>query len=304
MTVHAGVFPICPTTFTADGELDLVSQRRVVDFLVDAGADGIGILANHSEQAALSDAEREELMSVILAQVAGRVPVIVTTSHYSPRVAAERSRRAQAAGAAMVMLMPPYHGTLLRAEEEGVRDFYRTVADAVDIPIMVQDNPVSGTSLSAAFLADLARQVPQVRYFKVESGSVPDKLRAIIALGGDAVEGPFDGQEGITLIPDLVAGATGTMPGATCVEVLREVLDLWRAGRTDEAVARYERVLPIIVYENHLCGLQAPKVVLAAGGVIASAAVRRPLAPLSEPVRGGLVAMAERLDLLALRWAR
>src|SRR5438309_3285257 len=107
---YRGVFPVAPTIFDDRGELDLEGQRRCVDFMIDAGSNGLCILANFSEQFVLSDLERDQLTGAILDHVAGRVPVIVTTSHYSSRVCAERSKQAQAAGAAMVMAMPPYHG--------------------------------------------------------------------------------------------------------------------------------------------------------------------------------------------------
>src|SRR5215210_5462852 len=93
-----GVFPVAPTTFDEDGALDLESQRRCIDFLIDAGSSGICILANYSEQFVLSDEEREVLTREILGHVNGRVPVIVTTTHFSLRICAERSRRAEEAG--------------------------------------------------------------------------------------------------------------------------------------------------------------------------------------------------------------
>ena len=163
-----GVFPIVPTIFDERGELDRAGQKRALDFSIEAGSAGLCILANYSEQFALTDGEREELTALILDHVAGRVPVIVTTSHFATRVAAERSRRAAAAGAAMVMLMPPYHGTTLRADEGATLEFFRQVAQACPVPILVQDAPISGVSLSAPFLARLAAEVPQVRYFKIE----------------------------------------------------------------------------------------------------------------------------------------
>ena len=96
---YQGVFPVVPTTFTDAGELDLESQKRCVDFMIDAGSTGLCILANFSEQFVLSDEEREILTAAILKQVAGRVPVIVTTTHFGTKVCAERSRRAQDLGA-------------------------------------------------------------------------------------------------------------------------------------------------------------------------------------------------------------
>src|SRR5580765_6451481 len=99
---YRGVFPVVPTTFTPSGELDLPSQLRCVDFMIDAGSNGLCILANFSDQFTLSDDEREVLTKAILQHVNGRVPVIVTTTHFSSRVGAERSRRVQEMGAGMV----------------------------------------------------------------------------------------------------------------------------------------------------------------------------------------------------------
>ena len=153
-----GVFPVVPTTFTESGALDLPSQLRCVDFMIDAGSTGLCILANFSEQFVLSDEEREVLTQVILTHVNGRVPVIVTTTHFGTAVCAERSRRAQQAGASMVMVMPPYHGATIRVGEQQIYEFYARLSDAIDIPIMIQDAPVSGTALPAAFLARLIGQ--------------------------------------------------------------------------------------------------------------------------------------------------
>jgi len=302
--MYAGVFPIVPTTFDTHGELDLVSQKRAVDFVIDAGANGICILANYSEQFALTDDERERLTALILDHAAGRVPVIVTASHYSTRIAVQRSQRAQELGAAMVMLMPPYHGATLRANEAGVIEFFRAVSDAIDIPILVQDAPVSGVALSPAFLARLATEIERVKYFKIEMPFAAAKLHELIRLGGTAVEGPFDGEESITLLPDLAAGATGTMPSSMVPEVLSQVVDLYRAGRRDEATVLYERYLPLINYENKQCGLLATKVLMKEGGIIASEATRHPWPPLPTHTRSGLVELAQRLQPLVLRWGR
>jgi 2-keto-3-deoxy-L-arabinonate dehydratase len=129
-TSYEGVFPIAPTPFGPDGELDLDSQRRLLDCMIDQGVDGICILANFSEQFLLSDAERDLLTRICLEHVAGRIPVIVTTSHFSTQIAAERGRNAAAAGASMLMMMPPYHGATLRADERGILEHFARVAEA------------------------------------------------------------------------------------------------------------------------------------------------------------------------------
>lgn len=298
-----GVFPVAPTVFHDDESLDLDGQDRVVDFLVDAGADAVCVLANYSEQFSLTGEERDLVAERVLTRAAGRLPVIVTTSHFSARVAAARSRRAQEMGAAMVMLMPPYHGATLSVAYPEVRAFFHTVAEAVDIPIMVQDAPMSPTRLSAAELVALAREIPRVTHVKAEMPGAAEKLRAVIAGAGDALPGPCDGEESVTLLPDLDAGAVGTMPSCTLPDVLVRVVRAYRSGDRDTAVDLWERHLPLIHYENRQCGLRAAKALMREGGIIASDATRAPLSPLPEQTRAGLLEQAHRHNPLILHWA-
>jgi 2-keto-3-deoxy-L-arabinonate dehydratase len=301
---YRGVFPVAPTIFDDSGRLDLEGQKRAIDFMIDAGSDGLCILANFSEQFLLRDEEREAVMTTVLEHVAGRVPVIVTTSHFSTEICAERSRRAQEAGAAMVMIMPPFFGATLRVSEPGIYEFFRRVSDAISIPIMIQDAPMAGTSLSAPFLARMAQEIANVSYFKIEVAGTAAKLRDLIALGGSAIEGPWDGEEAITLMADLDAGATGAMTGGAYPDGIRQIIDPYFAGDREEAAAAYERWLPLINYENRQCGLSAAKVLMKEGGVIRSDAVRQPLQPLHPETRKGLIEIAKRLDPVVLRWGR
>ena len=301
---YHGVFPVAPTIFDERGDLDLDGQRRCVDFMIDAGSNGICILANFSEQFSLTDDERERVMGAVLDHVAGRVPVIVTTTHFGTRVCAQRSRRAQATGASMVMIMPPYHGATVRVPEHAIAEFYATVSAAISIPIMIQDAPVAGTFLSADLLARIARETANVRYFKLEVPPVANKLAALIAKGGDLIEGPWDGEEGITLLADLEAGATGTMTGGGYPDGIRTIYDAFAAGRRDEAAAAYARWLPLINYENRQCGFATAKILMQEGGVIRSDTLRLPVQPVHPRQRAGLLAIARTLNPLVLRWAK
>jgi 2-keto-3-deoxy-L-arabinonate dehydratase len=303
---YRGVCPVAPTVFDAAGALDLHGQRRAIDFMIDAGAEGLCILANFSEQFALSDIERDTVMDTVLEHVAGRVPVIVTTTHFATRVCAERSRRAQAAGAAMVMVMvmPPYHGATIRVPDLGIYDFFRAISDAISIPILIQDAPVAGTPLPPALLARMAREIENVAYFKIETAGAAGKLRTLIALGGAAVEGPWDGEEAITLMADLDAGATGSMTGGAYPDGIRQITDAYSAGRRDDAMNAYARWLPLINYENRQCGLLACKALMRAGGVIAHETARLPIQPMDPETRAGLMEIARRLNPLILSWGR
>lgn len=303
-TRHTGVYPVVPTIFDAEGALDLAGQLRCLDFMIDCGVDGLAVLANFSEQFLLSDAERTTLTRAMLRHVAGRVPVIVTISHFSTRITAERGREAEGEGAAMVMAMPPYHGATLRAGEAAISAYFQTLSDAIGIPIMIQDAPVAGTPMPPALLARLAREIEHVAYFKIETAGAAAKLRELIALGGAAVEGPWDGEEAITLLADLDAGATGSMTGGGYADLIKPIVDAHRAGQRDTARAAYAALLPLINHENRQCGLLAAKALMREGGIIACDAPRAPLPPLPDAARTELVALARERNALVLRWGK
>lgn len=300
----SGVAPVVPTIFHDDQTVDLDGTARVVDYLTDAGVDALCLLANYSEQFSLTDGERDAVARTLLERVAGRLPVIVTTSHYSARVAAARSRAAQDMGAAMVMLMPPFFGATLAVPGPAVIEYFKQVADAIDIPIMVQDAPLSPTPLPASLLIDLVKQVPQVQYAKIEVPQAADKLHSLVGALGSSLPGPFDGEESVTLIPDLDAGAKGTMPSSMVPGELGRIVRGYLSGDRVSAVRAWEDLLPLIHFENRQCGLRAQKILLAEGGIVASDRTRAPLGPVSPRTRRSLIELATARDPLILRWAR
>lgn len=299
-----GILPVAPTPFFDDGRLDEEGMRRVIDCMIDQGVDAICILANYSEQFVLSDEERAILMRLSLEHAAGRVPIIVTVSHFSTDIAKRRARDAEALGASMVMMMPPYHGSGLFPAPQGIYEHFQAVNDAIGIPIMVQDAPLSGVPLSVDLLARMARELENVSYFKIEVPFAADKLAAMIEAAGDHIEGPFDGEEAVTLLADLDAGATGTMTSAMFPERIRPIVIEHRAGNLDAALAHWKTCLPLINHENRQCGLRAAKTVFKEGGVIRSDFVRHPLKPMSERTRARLLQLARELDILALSWGK
>ena len=303
-TPLTGILPVAPTPFHADGRVDEEGMRRVLDCMIDQGVDAICILANYSEQFLLSDEERALMMKVSLEHVAGRVPVIVTISHFATEVVVARAKAADAMGAAMVMMMPPYHGVGLVPAEAGIFEQFAAVSDAISIPIMVQDAPLSGVSLPVPLLVRMAKEIEQVSYFKIETPFAADKLAALIEQGGEHIVGPFDGEEAVTLLADLDAGCTGTMTSALQPEKIRPIVTSYLAGDTHAALAQWKLCLPLINHENRQCGLRAAKVVMKEGGVIGSDHVRHPLKPMSARTRERLLSLSQELDLIALNWGK
>ena len=301
--IYSGIWPVAPTPFHPGGAVDEAGMQRVLDCMIDQGVDGICILANFSEQFLLSDAERDRLTRLSLEHVAGRVPVIVTISHFATDIVIARAQQAKALGAAMVMMMPPYHGALLKGTPEQTFEQFRRVGD-VGIPIMLQDAPLSGVDLPVPLLVQMAQEIEMLKLFKIESTGAAAKLRALVEAGGPALEGPFDGEEAITLMADLDAGASGTMTSALIPDLIKPVVTTHLAGDRAAAQAHYARVLPIINHENRQCGFRGAKAAMVEGGVIASDFCRHPIAPLHPQTRDALLDLLRPLDPVVLRWGK
>lgn len=300
---YKGIWPVAPTPFFDDGSLDLEGMKRILDFLIDAKVDGICILANFSEQFLISDDERELLTKICLEHVAGRVPVIVTISHFATQIAVERAKLSKALGADIVMMMPPYHGALLKGSPKQTFEQFAAVGE-VGIPIMVQDAPLSGVDLPVPLLVDMAQKIEMLKLFKIECPRAADKLRALIAAGGSAIEGPFDGEEAITLLADLDAGARGAMTSAMVPDLIKPVIDHHLAGDRTAATAAYAKVLPAVNHENRQCGWRSAKAAMVEGGIIKSEFCRHPIEPLHPQTRSGLMDLIKPLDPLVLRWSK
>ena len=301
MTTYTGCWPVVPTPFHDDGTLDLEGMKRVLDCTIDMGVDGICILANFSEQFLISDEERAILTKLCLEHVAGRVPVIVTISHYATQIAVARARLAKDLGASAVMMMPPYHGALLKGTPEQTFEQVARVGE-VGIPIMIQDAPLSGVELPVPLLVRMAREIEMVKLFKIECAGAAAKLRRLIAEGGEAIEAPFDGEEGITMLADLDAGARGTMCSAMITEHIRSVVLDHLNGDRPAAAAGYQRLLPAVNHENRQCGFRAAKAAMVEGKVFASEFSRHPVPPLSPETRAELLDHLRPLEPVAMRW--
>ncbi len=301
MKRYSGIWPVAPTIFHEDGNLDIDGCMRALDCMVAQGVDGICILANFSEQFLLSDAERDTLMRAGLEHVAGRVPVIVTISHFATAVVVQRAQAAKELGASFVMMMPPYHGALLKGADEQIYEQFARVGE-VGIPIMLQDAPLSGVELSVQLLARMARGIEMLQLFKIECPGAAAKLRALLAEAGDAVSGPFDGEEAVTLMADLDAGATGSMTSALIPDQIRPVISAHLSGDRGSAAASYARVLPAINFENRQCGFRAAKEAMAEGGVIRSARCRHPIQPLHPDTRTQLFELIRPLNPVVLEF--
>jgi len=130
MSKLEGVFPILNTTFTSEGGLDLASQAGLVNYLLESGAHGLSLFGNAGEGYALTTEERRALLQLIVKEVNGRVPLVVSTGHTGTDAAARLSREAEDSGASGLMVLPPY---LLRTDGDGLAHYYAAIGESVRI---------------------------------------------------------------------------------------------------------------------------------------------------------------------------
>lgn len=300
---YSGVWPVAPTPFDDNGEVDLNGMKRVLECMIDQKVDGICILANFSEQFLITDEEREILTKVCIETIAGRVPTIVSISHFSTKIVLDRAIKVKSLGGDILMMMPPYHGSLLKGDVNQIFEQFSQVSE-IGLPIMIQDAPLSGIDLTVPILSNLIKNIENLTCFKIESPQAALKIKLLVDSCKDNLEGPFDGEESITLIPDLRAGASGTMSSALLPDKIRKVVKAYLNNNLEEAENIYNHILPLINFENRQCGFRATKTIMKEGGVINSDFCRHPIKPLDQSTKKNLIDLATKYDLLSLKWGK
>ena len=298
---YYGMWPVAPTPFHENGDVDYEGMERVIDCMVDQKVEGICILANYSEQFLLSDDEREKLTKLCMKKIDGRVKTIVTVSHFATDIVRPRAQLAKSLGADIIMMMPPYHGALLKGNSDQIFDQFNEISK-VGIPIMIQDAPLSGIELTVPLLTKMINEIEQLTCFKIESAQAASKIRALIKNCSSRLDAPFDGEESITLYADLEAGISGSMSSALLPEKIAPVIDHFWNDEKEKAEEIYNNILPLINFENRQCGFRATKTVMKEGGVIKSDFCRDPIKPLDQDTKNLLLNFAKRYDLVSYKW--
>ncbi len=288
-----GVFPILPTPFSDQGDIDEVSLRRLIDFELEVGVHGLSILGFMGEAHKLSLEERRRVIATVVDQAAGQIPTWVGVRAFGAAGAIEQAREAQELGAQAVFVAP------IGVQNDAVLfEFYRTVAEALDISVVIHDFPESFiTTLSPELIARIATEIEGVQYIKLEEQPVLTKLSRIQDLAGGHI-GIFGGLGGEYLLEELQRGSNGIMTGFAFPEVLVGVYEAFRQGDHAEAIALFDRYVPLIRYEfQPKIGLAFRKFVYQRRGIIDNTYVRPPGMNLDEKTRAELTAVVNRVGL-------
>lgn len=224
-----GVIPILVTPFDEQGRIDEDSLESLIDFNVDAGVHGLGV-AIGSEVFKLSEAERAQVVRCVVGQVRGRVPVVINTGAPGTDLAVLYGRAAEEAGADALMVFPP---AFLPVGAEEIVEYYRAIASAVRLPIILQDIPQA--PISPGLARRLAAMAGNIRHIKVETLPITTKVAEMSAAAGDELT-IFGGAGGSYFIEELRRGSRGTMPFCSQPAAFVEVWHRFQSG--DERGAR------------------------------------------------------------------
>lgn len=290
-----GVYNITPTPFHDDGSLDIESLKRLTAFTRGKGVDGMTILGVLGEADKLTESERDRVIAATLEAAGPDFPICVGTTHAGTDGCIAFSRRAQELGASAVMVAPP---KLARANDAALERHYKAVADAIDIPVVVQDFPpvVGGILMSVEVIARIAEASPRCRYLKLEDEPSPMKVSQVRAARPDMVI--FGGLGGMMFLEELRHGADGTMTGFGFPEILVDIHRKYTAGDIDGATAVFYKYLPLIRFENQpRINLAIRKHIYHRRGAIATPRARSPFAPVDAETLADLDDILRRLDL-------
>jgi 4-hydroxy-tetrahydrodipicolinate synthase len=286
----AGVRPVLHLPFGPGWEQPVVHAqlRSLVEAMLAAGVDGLVALGLASEAWTVTEPERDAVVRTAADAIDGRVPLVVGLDG-ATAVAVDRGRRAAAAGAAGLMVLPP---GAARTTDQVVAHYAR-LADATGLPILVQDSPqVTGVTLTLDTIVALAAH-PLVRALKVEIPGAGAKTSAAHAAGVEIVAG----WGGLGYLDSIARGASGCMPGCDLGPAIVAIDRLARAGDPDGADALYRAILPLLAWEAQSLDLLllGAKRHLVRRGIFADDALRAPGRRLDEQEDRALTALLDRL---------
>jgi 4-hydroxy-tetrahydrodipicolinate synthase len=269
-----GVVPVLQTPYFDDESIDFVTLEREINWLFDAGADGIA-LAMVSEVLRLSTEERRSLAEAACRLAKGRGFVAISVGAESSRLAEEFARHAEQAGADALMAIPPVTTAL---DEEQLYVYFVRVLQVTTLPLIVQDaSGYVGRPLPLSLYGHLLAEFGPRIYFKPEATPIGPRLTAL----RDATRGHarvFEGTGGMALVDSFRRGIVGTIPGA---DLIHAIVALWNALQNRDDERAYRLSLPIsalITLQTSLDAFLAiEKYLLVKQGIFRSAKVRGPV---------------------------
>lgn len=292
-----GSYSVTVTPFTADrSAIDVDALRKFIDWQVESGVPGVIVLGTTGEYLTVSDEERALVVETAVTRVAGRARVLVGTMNAHTPNAVRYSKQAEELGADGLMVLPPYYYT---PTDDEIWRYYRAISEAVSVPIMLYNNPVTANvDMSAALVARLTRDFENIRYIK-ESSQDLGRVRDVI----EATDGVMNVYAGERPVDSFLLGAVGYVnPYGNYVINSYRIWDLLTAGRLAEARSLQQiidKIDHIIAAGHPTYGHQCYSKALAAAAGHPVGDVREPLTTFAELGDEGRERLGQILPLIA-----
>ncbi|MEC7921359.1 MAG: dihydrodipicolinate synthase family protein [Chloroflexota bacterium] len=276
-----GVYSIPVTPFKDNGELDIKSLKKCIEFCLEKGAHGIVMPVNASEVSTLTDIERDLVLKEAIKTVSGSVHFVAGVTGNSIEQVTERSRIAQDLGADSIMTMP----AVKISSAQYIYDYFGEISKTVGIPLWIQNNDMQGKLVPTKVIIDLINDFENIIYLKEESGFAGHVISEVVEKVGSKCKSIMGGIGGTFLMDEYRRGASGTMPAGHFTDI---VVSIWNALDTqkkdkdgnfeinDRARILWESLLPSLNFERRF-GVTAYKWVFWKRGIIESPATRLPV---------------------------
>lgn len=271
-----GIFAIPMTPFDDHDRIDEDTLRAEVQFCVDGGSAGLCVPVMVSEFRLLSEDERRTLIRIPVEVSAGKIPVIANCAAVNTPLAVSYARYAEEVGADAVIAMPPY---LLATDFDSIYAYYKAIAEAVSIPVWVQNASV--VALSADQIVQLCEEIENISWVKQEVPPSTHTISAVMERQSPAIEGVMGGAGGRFLMTERARGAVGVIVACEFCDILQRIWELLDAGSEAEAEELFDRVMPGVVLEG-LMGMAYAKEIMVRRGVLKNNRLRNQTNPLDD----------------------
>jgi len=206
MSIFTGAGVALVTPFKEDLSVDYDQLEKFIDFQIDNGTDSIVICGTSGEASTMSHDEQIEVVSACVSHVNGRVPVIAGAGANCTEEALNLAKRSEKAGADGLLVVTPYYN---KATQKGLEEYYTTVGNSVDIPIIMYNVPGrTGTNIQPATAVKIAKSVDNIVAIKEASGDI-GQVATLAALADGCLD-IYSGNDD-QVVPLLALGGKGVI---------------------------------------------------------------------------------------------
>ena len=264
----SSAIPFAP--YLDNGELDIEALEKQIEFFCDSKVGSICGPVNVSEFMVLTEQERRLMVEVPVKVAAGRTCIIANVAAPNTKDAVKYTEFAEKIGADAVIAMPPYVGEL---DIGGAKEYFKAIAGATSLPVMVQNMPFTNISLSTENIIEFCELAPNISWVKQEVPPAPCSVADLNAKKTDAVEGIMSGYGGLYSIQDFENGAIATIHAGEFADIMQRVWDLMFEGKMDEAKKLHAALTPGLLMEG-IYTWQFCKYIMMKRGIFKNFAVR------------------------------